>query len=111
MDKDDTPAKRDLNNAEKVLNESKNIAPVVRRKCKPKTPQQQEKLSRTIANVLSEYVDCFVLLAFDNAGNPVAIVNKNNNLETRALQDFLLEFVEHDIIMNMDIQSERDDMW
>lgn len=110
MDKPpENPSESDFKKVEKFLKDITNKkAPKVRKKPKALSIKEKQRLGFAIANTLSEYVDCYILLGFDVSGNSMVLINSNNNLESRALSDLIDDFMstrENDI----DIEYEEDE--
>jgi hypothetical protein len=109
MDESMEPTKSEQNEIEKLLKAVQKIEPKIRRKHKPKSFTDQQKLSVAIANRLSEYCDCYMLFGFDNNGNPMVLINSANNLEQRALSDLLMDFVNESMTDTMEDDEDYED--
>jgi hypothetical protein len=105
-DQHNDPTESELNDVEKLLSKVSKKNPNIRKPYKPKSLKEKEKLGKSIASILSEYTDCYILLGFDTNGNAMVLINSANNLESRALsnlvQDFLVTDNESDGNMEFD---------
>lgn len=93
-DKQKQPSKSDIKKIEKMLENSQKKEPNIRRKSKQLSVEEKYKLGNSIATVLSEYTDCYILLGFDTNGNEMILVNSRNNMEKRALADLASDFMD-----------------
>lgn len=88
------PTKSELKKIEKLLAKADKLPePVIRRIPKHRSVKEREHLGMAIAQTLSEYTDCYILLGFDTHGNSMVLINSANNLESRALSDLVEDFV------------------
>ena len=93
-DKKKQPSKSDIKKIEKMLETTEQKDPVIRRKPKNLTMDEKVKLGSAIANVLTEYTNCYILIGFDVHGNSLVLVNAANDLEHRALVDLSADFLD-----------------
>lgn len=93
-DKPKQPSKSDIKKIEKMLENSEKKEPNIRRKSKKLSVEEKYKLGNSIATVLSEYTDCYILLGFDTNGNDMMLVNSRNSMEMRALSDLASDFMD-----------------
>jgi hypothetical protein len=92
-DQPNDPTESELNDVEKLLSKVGKKNPNIRKPYKPKSLKEKEKLGKTIASILSEYTDCYILLGFDTNGNAMVLINSANNLESRALSNLVQDFL------------------
>ena len=107
----ENPSESDLKKVEKFLKGVNNKKePKVRRKPKALSLKEKQKLGTAIASILSEFVDCYILLGFDVNGNSMILINSNNNLESRALSDLVEDFMTTGgSNINIGFESEEDE--
>lgn len=110
----DNLSESDLKKVEKFLKDiNKQKEPRVRKKPKALSLKEKQQLGTAIANRLSEFVDCYIMLGFDTNGNSMILINSNNNLESRALSDLVEDFMTtggSSINMSLDnVEDDEDD--
>lgn len=109
----DNPSESDLKKVEKLLKDiNKQKEPRVRKKPKALSLKEKQQLGTAIANRLSEFVDCYIMLGFDTNGNSLILINSANNLESRALSDLVDDFIltgGSSVNMNLDFPDDDED--
>ena len=93
-DKHKQPSKSDIKKIEKMLGNSEKKETNIRRKSKKLSVEEKYRLGNSIATVLSEFTDCYILIGFDTNGNEMVLINSRNNMEKRALSDLASEFMD-----------------
>lgn len=93
-DKQKQPSKSDIKKIEKMLGSAKKQDTNIRRKSKKLSVEEKYRLGNSIASILSEFTDCYILIGFDTNGNEMVLVNSRNGMEMRALSDLASDFMD-----------------
>ena len=54
--------------------------------------RRTEDINASLVTVLSEFLNCFIIMGYNDEGIPVAITKSNNQLESDALHSLLMKF-------------------
>jgi hypothetical protein len=82
--------KKELKEADKIINKSRKLNPKERRYQKSQKEKQHEY--EMVSRFLSEYLDNYVLLGFTTSSDEFVAMKYNNPLERRALTHLVDEF-------------------
>jgi hypothetical protein len=91
---------------DKILDGLPHITP--KPKDKPKSTKQKIKIYDTVRKFLDEYLDTYVIIGFDTAGDEFVMRHNRNPMEMRALNDILNEYFDNGNEMS-DEDGDNDD--
>lgn len=57
-----------------------------------KKNRRTEDVNASLVTTISEFLNCFIIMGYNDEGTPVAITKSNNQLESDALHSLLMKF-------------------
>lgn len=96
-----TPKAESVHEEQDAINIRNLISDLIQQRTQQVAAQRNvEDINAALANTISEFLNCFMIIGFTGEGNPIAITKSNNYMEKDALQTLLQKFFTINMLKN-----------